>query len=1013
MLKTKKATRLSAVLLAAVLLFSACVKLAPDTTPTVSPAEQRYTVGSSADPVFTIDLKSEAVLRVTADGATLAPENYDVSDTSLAVKRAYLDTLAEGRYGFTLVTNGGEAAFAVVVTAAPVKNMTAAEYTAALGKDEYTVSGLTGAYGLKDGGNVGVDREYYKETMYPAKADSAFDGDALIVFDSQTGTNDTQKWVASLAAAKAVNQPAAGEGKEVKIKLPDRELDLDWSNAASEAAGKAYLTGYKGLYIEGGPNTVLMLDMLAGWVLGFSVSDSEDVHFNHVRLDMKYSTTMAGIFENAADADAANLTVKLRIPDSFAPELDALDKNPDLYADLYSIVEYDQYTRAPKKDGVAIFTWGGSDAYHTSRAHKIETDGATGNTYITIKFKDSYRNLFKVPRVNDRFALAFTSYGPVSIGLSNSENIYFEDCAIYNGTGMAIAAGDVENLYVNRFDITLKKDRLMTITSDCFHLIGVTGDLKITNSVFENSHDDGLNILAGFYYNLQSWNATERKIVITRRTEGIMTPRVDDILEAYDADTFEYKMDFKVVAVEGDAASYTITVASRIPGTVDLKNSVITNVSYTPALLFKNNIVRNKRNRGILLQVRNSVIENNAFMNVGNGAIMMSTQLDRFNEATIPDNSVIRNNKFINNGYLSLAQGTIDGDVSIFALAQNAVVAPTGTVKNMVVENNFMSYSGVAAVSFRGVSQSVINNNLFHNATRSVLELNNAEDIDVNGNYNYYTLEDGNDFLEIRSAGTTDQSKIYLQGNSNLAFPDLSGDNPEVRVAKIPSGTVTIDGYVSEWGDAVGTDVPMRGASFADGTVAEPNVYKPFFDVLLCKVGWTDEGLVMAFKVFDDYRDPHTMLDFWTGDCVEIFMTTYTDKPGADFEVFRNQPGEDIFQAVFSPADTWASTGYWDFWGRRTNDATRAAKSSWQVAMRYTGSAPDGSFEGEIFIPFTAIPKVASLAGTESPVAMSFTFGDHERADKGLTRLEVASLPHFIADWKVCPAKKQRFIFEE
>ena len=78
----------------------------------------------------------------------------------------------------------------------------------------------------------------------------------------------------------------------------------------------------------------------------------------------------------------------------------------------------------------------------------------------------------------------------------------------------------------------------------------------------------------------------------------------------------------------------------------------VTFLSDTPEFVFANNIIRNKRNRGVLVQVPNAIIENNTFMNVGHGSIQAATAMDIYNEATMPQGITIKNNKFINNCYI-------------------------------------------------------------------------------------------------------------------------------------------------------------------------------------------------------------------------------------------------------------------------------------------------------------------------------------------------------------------------
>lgn len=191
---------------------------------------------------------------------------------------------------------------------------------------------------------------------------------------------------------------------------------------------------------------------------------------------------------------------------------------------------------------------------------------------------------------------------------------------------------------------------------------------------------------------------------------------VGDTVEFYDSATFERLGSFTVTEVSGDTGAMQLTVKQRISGSVDWSNAMMTNVSKVAEFTFKNNIVRNKRNRGILVQVRGALIENNAFLNVGHGSMQIASAMDQYNECTLPKDIVIRNNKLINNGYL-LGEG-LRGDISAFAIGSGALVAPSGTVTGIEVTNNYISNTGNAGISFRGVGDSTVKNNLFYNTAR-------------------------------------------------------------------------------------------------------------------------------------------------------------------------------------------------------------------------------------------------------------------------------------------------------
>lgn len=874
------------------------------------------------------------------------------------------------------------------------EKMEIAEYVNKLSEDAYTVEGLTDSYGLSDPSNVGVRKSGREQAKYPAPADAEFAAGA--VFDMETykteGAGDTEAFVAALEAAKAYQESA---GTSVKIKLPDRALNIE--SAASSIADGTYtfaIDGFDGLCIEGGENTVLVIDTGSAWMGGMSFTDCDGLQLENVRIDYKILPALAGVIESG---DKESLTVTMRVPESQKESFAALSQNTALGGTLYSYIEYDKYTSAPKEGG----------AFLISDEGMFEKVTFTGADTITVQFKEGYRDSFVKPRNGDIVALGFAMYGKNGMNFSGCKDVYVENSAVYTCPGMAITVSDTENFYANRFDVCLKDDRIMTATADGYHIASCTGTVQITNCLIENTHDDALNIKSGYYYSLNSADSVSRTLTIAQKTGKIPLPKEGETLKVYSQTDFSERGSFTVVSAEAVGSTYVVTVKERIKGDVDWTKCVVTNVSAVPAFTFSDNIVQNKRNRGILVQIPRSVIENNTFRNVGQGAIMIHSSLDVFNEATMPSDMTVRNNKLINNGYL--LYNALRGSVAVFAIAEGGLVAPSDTISGIRISNNFISNTGNAGISLRGVGapDTVIESNLFYNAGRTsssemtecAVELENVNDIELKNNYNYNTL--GSDtFAGINIAGTTDTKTITLTDNYNLKYKEYDGVVPQVEVSKLQNGAITVDGDLSDWQDK-GTVIEMDGSSLATGDEIAPSEYKDVFDVKFARIAWTDEGIYFGFDVKDDTLDFSSVLDFWNGDCVEIFMSAITDMPNADMQLYRNDG--DVLQIAFGP--TWA--GYYAMGKTRTNDKFISGVSSMQISVKTTAEG----YCGEFFLPFTLADGLRQNIEEGKPIAMAFVFADADRDELNRKRLQVGNVPHFVENYKTKTEKMPQFYF--
>ena len=435
---------------------------------------------------------------------------------------------------------------------------------------------------------------------------------------------------------------------------------------------------------------------------------------------------------------------------------------------------------------------------------------------------------------------------------------------------------------------------------------------------------------------------------------------------------------------------------------------VVTNVSNLAKLTFENNIVRNKRNRGILVQTRGAVIQNNTFENVGHGAVMLHSSLDVFNEATLPRDMTVKNNKFLNNGYL--LTDALRGDVAVFAYAESAMVGPSGTITGTVIENNYFTRGGEAGISLRGAGGSAeatrIKDNLFNNVaevsssenTECCIELDNTCDITIEGNYNRNT-SDSDTFSGIVTAGRSEPQFITLKDNVNIRYQEISGEIAKVAVKKLASG-ITVDGDISDWAQ-VGTSVAMKGSSLATGDEITYDTYKDVFDIKMCKIAWTDDGIYIGFSIKDNKLDFAPKQGFWNGDCFELFVSDIINKPNADFQVYKDDGF--VMQAAFG------TTYQMVFGESRTNEELVAKAAQFTHSVVATA---DG-YDGELFIPFAVHEGLKEKLTGGEPLAMAFVFADNDRDDIGRKRVQVGNVPHFVETYKTKTAKMPQFTFEE
>ncbi len=887
-------------------------------------------------------------------------------------------------------------------------DMTAQEVVTALSSTVYTNSNLTDDYfyGISDLSNVGVVAETANQELYEIDTTGCYE----INYSSMSGDTDYQRLQAAFALAKEKNDA----GQKAVIYLPQNGTIT--INAAESSHGVyAYaLDGYNGLYVKGN-NCKIMIDYEGFNYRGFLyVSNSSDVRLNDFTVDYVTPTAVTG-WISAMDETANTITVT--VDDEFSEFYDVVARLASYKPSMKSYLEFDN-------DGVPMT--GGNFVTDPNGYQFIQKYDITGNRTdgyeIAVKFVDGAVTLTDAAK-GQLACLGFSMYEYNGFTYAYSNNIYMENVTLNTCPGMGLVGEQTTNIFVNRFNLTIPANskRLMTSTADGSHFAECFGEVKITNSIFEYSHDDALNIQTGYYYDAVDISAQAKTFTLSKCTQAITTPNVGDIIEFYDTNTFAYLGYAEVATVSGDGTVYYITTNTSLlaQGALSWGSSVVaTNVSKSAKLTFTNNIVRNKRNRGLLVQVRGAQISNNAFFNVGHGAIMVHSSLDQYNEATMPQNVVIENNKFVSNNRLL----SLKGDIHVFAQNASGVLAPIGTIKGVTIRNNFLANSGNAGVSMQAATDSTIANNLFANNGKvnsgemydCAIELGNSGEITISENYQYYP-EESTQHAGIVTSGTTnaEDGSILLSGNTNIEYKVYQLMASTTEVQKLGTA-ITIDGNLSDWASQ-GNSIEMYGSSLATGESIDPEAYNSYFDVEVCKIGWTDEGIYIAFSVKDDIFLFESVNNFWLGDCFEMFLCTDLSMGSMDVQLKKDNADADVMQ--FAAAPTW--TNGFTVWEGRTSAAIVNGKSSIQVACVTT----DTGYAGEIFLPFSVFKNVEAAKDNGEEVAIAFVFADAIRTvyqletisgvtvDEDRHRLQVANLPHHVEAYKTITAGTPRFKF--
>lgn len=482
------------------------------------------------------------------------------------------------------------------------------------------------------------------------------------------------------------------------------------------------------LWLVGEDDTLFLY---SGWVSYMRVTLSKNINIKNIQFDMKYSPTIAGTITKV-DESGSDPVITIKVPEEF-----------DLTASVYNnrLKEYSSYMECYYDEASGKYTpdYDGNLFYNTTTSNpaymgigKLSYNSATRELSIPLLRQFPWWS-YRTPEIGTMVSFAYTMYDNTGMLFKDCEQVTIEDVNVYVTGGMGFRAERGMNYYLNRFNFMQKEGsaRIMTCTADIIHTIAVEGDLKITNCTLESSHDDALNIKS-FYTEITATSASERTLTVQQTQNEVTIPyAVGDTIEIYDPSTMEVLASYTVVDVQSQGTNYVLTIDKRPKS--GLVGMSCGNVTKSTHLSLDNCIIGNKRNRGILLQCRESEIINCTFRNIIMGAVQVLSVNDSFREAILPYNITIANCKFMNN----------ITDVSIFCYGNAASDAVAGTLKNTYVKNCFFTGSdGSACVNLQATGNAQVTGCLFDltdHTVRNVLTCYKAQDTVFADNHVYTT----------------------------------------------------------------------------------------------------------------------------------------------------------------------------------------------------------------------------------------------------------------------------------
>ncbi len=243
-----------------------------------------------------------------------------------------------------------------------------------------------------------------------------------------------------------------------------------------------------------------------------------------------------------------------------------------------------------------------------------------------------------------------------------NKNTCLSKIKIHYAEGMGLLAQLCDGIDLNSVSVCLRDQndkRYFTTQADATHFSGCKGLLRSENSLFEGMMDDAINVHGTYLKVVQKVNErTLRGSYMHKQAWGFLWGTPGDEVQFINSETMEILGEKNTVEsirsvdrpTEFGAKIFEITFKNSVPREISEQGTFgIENLTWSPEVIFRNNVIRNNRARGSLFSTpKKTIVEGNLFDHTSGTAILLCGDCNGWFETGACREVVIRNNRFIN-----------------------------------------------------------------------------------------------------------------------------------------------------------------------------------------------------------------------------------------------------------------------------------------------------------------------------------------------------------------------------
>lgn len=314
------------------------------------------------------------------------------------------------------------------------------------------------------------------------------------------------------------------------------------------------------------------------------------------------------------------------------------------------------------------------------------------------------KNVINQIAENDPFAIIARYNGRPTYSINHCQRITFTDNIQYSGPAGSFGIRESAAIGIINCQIKQKSDRLISQNADCIHVTPGYEGPWIENCLFEGQMDDAINIKTELVYILR--RISDNEFIVSNKLKkgdklSLFNPRKGILIgtcNIIESNKNHIKIDKVFPPLE--------------IGKGKDKDMFFNDSKSNRNFVIKNNIFRNSRRYGMLIQAKDGIIEGNKFENISTGGITLQNSAS-WPEGFVPQNIIIQNNILKNTGFDKSywMEGYAASPIILRTTTFNKKQAKWQGVRNIQIKNNKIISNSDNAIYISGAENIYIENN--------------------------------------------------------------------------------------------------------------------------------------------------------------------------------------------------------------------------------------------------------------------------------------------------------------